>query len=117
MDHLEPTEEQLRAAWAELAKPDWGTLEEARRGHMRWTLVRSLARERLMRKAAPPDAPPAPVPAYDAPPGHRRSEVQPHGPGSDARAAHWGSLKVPHQIPLIDRKRAAAGEREDDNDE
>jgi len=112
---IEPTEEQLRAAWAELAKPEWGTLDDARRGHMHWALVRNLARARLMRRAGAPAVTPAQEePAPDAP-RQQRTEVQAHGPAGDARS-HWGSLKVPHQLPLIDRKRAASGEREDDDE-
>ena len=97
----EPTDDQLRAAWAELAQPDWGSFDQVRLAHLHWARVRMHALLRArgipldVRNAPPPSSPSTEPPVGGPPPS-------------------WGSLKVPTQEPLFDRKRAAAGEREDD---
>lgn len=90
----EPTDEQLQAAWRALARPEWGSYEEARLAWIHFSIVRS--RARVAATGRQPVAEPTPV--------HTSAPTP----------AHYGSLRVPHQQPIFDRKRAAAGEREDD---
>ena len=45
---IEPSDEQLRAAWRAMAKPDWGTLEDAARAASHFNLVRAFARRQAM---------------------------------------------------------------------
>jgi len=98
MAHIEPTEAQLQLAWQERRRADWpATFEGAMTSPMLSRLVRTHAchnalGEHIHREVLPPEPPPAvPTPARPA-----------------------SSLRVPTQAPLFDRKRAAAGEREDD---
>ena len=98
MAHIEPTEAQLQLAWQERRRADWpATFEGAMASPMLSRLVRTHAchnalGEHIHREVLPPEPPPAvPTPARPA-----------------------SSLRVPTQAPLFDRKRAAAGEREDD---
>jgi hypothetical protein len=97
----EPTDDELREAWRALARPGWGSFDAARAAALRWMLVRSRARiiAHGTRIAPAPDAQ-----AKAAP------DTQPAQPGPHA----WGSLRIPQHPPQFDRKRAAAGEREDD---
>lgn len=89
-----PTDDQLHAAWRVLARPDWGTFEQTKAAWIRFSLV--YARARVTPTSKPPAAEPAPV---------HTSAPAPN---------HLGSLRVTHPEPIFDRKRAAAGEREDD---
>jgi len=99
MAHIEPTDEQLRLAWQERRRADWpATFEAVMASPMLSRLVRTHAchnalGEHIHREVV---VPPEPPPAVHTP----------------ARPA--STLRVPTQPPLFDRKRAAAGEREDD---
>lgn len=88
---LEPTDEQYERAWRELAKDDWGTFAQVRAAARHYGLVRARAMSLASgRSASPATSAPAPAPSF------------------------MGSIRVPHQEPFLDRKRAASGEREDD---
>ena len=87
----EPTDEQYERAWRELAKDDWGTFAQVRAAARHYGLVRARAMALASGRSAPPAAPTPP-----------------------AAPSFMGSLRVPHQPPQLDRKRAASGEREDD---
>lgn len=91
----EPTEDQLRDAWHALARPEWGAYDQVKQAALHWARVRS--RARLVASGVHVDA--APAPAQPA--------------GAPATSPPWGSMRAPHG-PMFDRKRAAAGEREDD---
>jgi len=98
MAHIEPTDEQLQLAWQERRRHDWPlTFADVMADPFYARLVRMHAchnalGEHIHREVLPPEPPPAvPTPARPA-----------------------SSLRVPTQAPLFDRKRAAAGEREDD---
>ncbi len=95
----EPTDDQLRAAWHDLAMPDWGDFDQVARAARHWALVR--LRATLIARGVRLDAPPAVHPPAAAAP------AEPPPP------AFWGSLRAPHG-PMLDNKRAAAGERDDD---
>ncbi len=98
MAHVDHTEQQLRQAWLERRRTDWPpTFEEAMASPVHEALIRLQVNHGV------------PVPAV------HRSEVQrpePAAPAVHARAP--SSLRVPSQQPLFDRKRAAAGDRDDD---
>lgn len=100
---MEPTEDQLRDAWRAIAGPDWGDYDQAKKAATHWALVR--LRASLVARGVRVDAQPA---AVHTPP----AETAPPAPAA-APPPHWGSLRQPHG-PTFDRKRAAAGERDDD---
>lgn len=98
---MDPTEDQLRAAYAATARDGWERYDDLKRAAAHWALVR-LHATRIARglrpTAPPPDLHTAAVPPAGAP---------------AAAPAFWGSLRAPHG-PMLDNKRAAAGERDDD---
>jgi hypothetical protein len=85
----EPTPMQLLQAWHALARPDWLPVDQLMNAHCRYLVVRALALD-IANGRTNYTTPPTPAPSF------------------------MGSLRVPHQPPQLDRKRAAAGEREDD---
>lgn len=88
------TDEQLRDAWRELNRDgSWGDLGDATRAEMHLKLARGLALRRIHGPRA--DAAPAPIAATSNWPPRRQSAP-------------------PSQPPTLDRKRLAAGERDDD---
>ena len=112
-----PTDDQLRSAWHALARPGWGSFEAAQVSAVQWALVQ--LRARLIAGGIDPDV--APRFASDGttrgtPPGtHPGMAPMPcteHA--ATLSPTHWGSLRVSHPQPGLDRKRAAAGERADD---
>lgn len=94
---IEPSDEQLRAAWRAMAKPDWGTLEDAARAASHFNLVRAFARRQAM--GVRPEASVA-------------AQAELAQPRAVATAA--SSPPVPRTPPTFDRMRAASGERADD---
>lgn len=87
MARIQPTDEQLQAAFARLRRASWpATLEAAMSSPLHAALLRGDAVRHAMRQPAPPPAPAAP-----------------------ARA-----LPLPRPAAHFDRKRAASGERDDD---
>lgn len=94
MARIQPTPEQLQSAWQRLWRKGWPpNLEQTLQDPVRAALVRSDAVRQVLRETAQPApwcAPPIPPRATPAP---IHSATRP---------------------PLLDRKRAAAGEREDD---
>ncbi|GAB1389889.1 MAG: hypothetical protein AMXMBFR78_11590 [Rubrivivax sp.] len=107
----EPTEEQLRLAYRQLHRPDrWPRTFEAALAHPVYGVcLRALARQLgrppwAARTGTPPAAgAAAPVPpAPSAPPPRRTTSLQPQRPT-------W--MRSPS--PTTDRKRLAAGDRDD----
>lgn len=98
MSQLRPlTEDALRAAFTRRQAPEGLSFEQCKRAAMHWALVAAEARGGLVtglgtgRFTVPaPDNAVTPIPAW------------------------MGSLRVPQRPPDLDRKRAAAGERDDD---
>jgi len=84
----EPTDEQLERAWSELAQPGWGTLAEVRTAARHYSLVRARAAALASGRPLPP--------------------VQIEGNNRPR------CMAVPKHPPILDRKRLASGEREDD---
>jgi hypothetical protein len=85
MPRIQPTDEQLQAAFARLRRPSWpATLAAALANPLHAALLRGDAVRHAMRPAAPPPAPPA------------------------------RHLPLPRSAAHFDRKRAASGERDDD---
>jgi hypothetical protein len=97
----EPTEDQMRDAWRALARPEWGAYEQVKQAALHWARVRS--RARLVASGVRIDAEET---VLQKPAGQTLA--------SSEHPAFWGSLREPKTQPLFDRKRAAAGEREDD---
>lgn len=90
----EPTQEELRSAWLRCRKPSWPrTFEDAMKDALLSRLVRitALHPARMQRKA-PHQVQPTLVP----------------------RAPERSTQPMPGPAPGFDRKRAAAGDREDD---
>jgi len=95
-----PSTEELQAAWRAVARRDWPPLHELAQAAARYELVLGTAARRARGavqtpapRALPPNVnPPAPVVRPPVPPGPPR----------------------PHHPPIFDRKRAASGERPDD---
>lgn len=86
MPRIQPTEDQLQAAFARLRRPGWpATVAAALASPLHAALLRGDVVRQLMRKPAPP-----------------------------AAAAPVRSLPIPRVAAHFDRKRAASGERDDD---
>jgi len=93
----EPTDDQLRDAWRAVARPEWGSYEQAKASWVRYSIARS--RARLLAN------------------GHRVESPPPalHTPAAPATAPQTRyPLRVSDQPIGLDRKRLAAGERDDD---
>lgn len=89
---IEPTEAEMRAAWTRIRLPGWpATFEETMEDSVRATLIR-------MNALHPPGTRPAPV----------------HKPAPTPAPALWQDRDLPPPPLFVDRKRAAAGERDDD---
>jgi hypothetical protein len=99
VDRREPTEDQLRDAWRALAQESWGDYDQVKQAALHWSRVQS--RARLVASGVRVDAAPALVPVHHA------------AAPAPLSSPPWGSMRAPHG-PMFDRKRAAAGEREDD---
>lgn len=95
----EPTDDQLRAAWRAMATDEWGDYERAKQAAVHMALVR--LRASLIARGVRVDA----APALHPPPALPPASATPTRP--------WG-LREPHALPGLDRKRLAAGERDDD---
>ena len=91
---IEPSDEQLRAAWRELAAPEWGSFEDAARAAGHYALVRTRARIRANGQQVAAAA--------------TSAHAQPPAPSSPRFAP-----PVPRTPPQFDRMRAASGEREE----
>jgi hypothetical protein len=105
MPRIEPTAEQLQAAWRFRKRDDWpATFEEAMAHPTLSRIVRMFACNAALmqtvhqRPAVVAPAAPPPLATQPAPPLVTRPWHPP----------------APSQEPLFDRKRAASGEREDD---
>ncbi len=85
-----PSDDSIRARWDR--RPHSCSFEQAKQIALEFALARA--------EAAAGERPvvPAPLPA---------------APTAAAPPGHYGSLRIPHG-PTFDRKRAAAGERDDD---
>lgn len=109
----EPSDEQLREMWAAVARPEWGTYHDAKLATLRMALVRSRARIAAsgvsLQAASGRDRYEPPAQPLALVTGEREDTA-----AHPAHPAHWGSLRVPRQAPMLDHKRAAAGERDDD---
>lgn len=94
MSQLRPiTEDALRAAFTRRQAPEGLSFEQCKRAAMHWALVVAEARGGVLTgsfRVVAPDNAVTPIPAW------------------------MGSLRVPQCPPALDRKRAAAGERDDD---
>lgn len=108
MARVEPTDEQLRAAWLQRRHGDWPETFEAVMQHPTYSrLVKMHAThtavtDRVVQRPVV-DAPTPPLTCDDdAPRATRR------------RLPRRALLKAPSLPPMFDRKRAAAGDRDDD---
>jgi hypothetical protein len=117
-----PSDAQLEAAWLELARRGFAScrcasLAEALAGPISGALVRTHAR--LLARGVHPFAEPATVvrlPAVQAPEPALLEGTTATRPKKPRRSPRPSSLREPHQQPLqaLDRKRAAAGDRDDE---
>lgn len=103
----EPTEEQLQAAWQRLRKPEWGsaTFEADKAAALRFARARMAA---LHPHATTPHEE-----AHGQAPAHPRT-ADPRPAAAAANPPARRTPAQPTQLPIFDRKRAAAGDRDDD---
>lgn len=109
----EPTDDQLRAAWYRLRRPEWGnaTFDGDQDAAARMARVRLEARRpRGTCPVAPSPVAAAPQAAPAASGGHRRPPAAPPVAQQPPRRSTAPDLH------FVDLKRAAAGDRDDDDD-
>lgn len=106
----EPTEEQLRAAWRRLHRPEWGnaSFEADKAAAVRWARVRLAA----LHPHAAGTATEQDREAAHAQALAQHSPAPPRPAGTEARPAP--PRPAPSRATGIDLKRAAAGDRDDD---
>lgn len=105
----EPTEDQLQAAWQRLRRPEWGSasFEADKAAALRWARVRLAALH--------PRATTTQEQAHDQAPAHPRT-ADPRPAAAAANPPARRTPAQPTQLPIFDRKRAAAGDRDDDDE-
>jgi len=101
-----PSAEDMEAAWRAVARRDWPPLHELAQAAARYELVLGTAARRARGER------PAPAPEVQTPallqPAPRNNQVPP------GRNPTRPPSQAPLHPPIFDRKRAAAGERPDD---